>query len=105
MTTTTLDGHIETTPGVVGGRPRIAGRRITVEHVAIWHVFLGRSADEIAADYDLALADIYAALTYYHDHRDAVDARIREGDAIAEAYRAAMPSKLHEKLSGPALGE
>jgi hypothetical protein len=27
------------------------------------------TADEIAAGYDLALADVYAALAYYFDHR------------------------------------
>jgi len=32
-----LDEHIEITPGVAGGKPRIAGRRITVQNVAIWH--------------------------------------------------------------------
>ena len=33
MTTRTLDAHIEITPGVTGGKPRIAGRRITVESI------------------------------------------------------------------------
>ena len=37
MATKTLDQHIEITPGVVGGKPRIAGRRITVRDVAVWH--------------------------------------------------------------------
>jgi uncharacterized protein (DUF433 family) len=32
-----LDGHIEITPGVAGGKPRMAGRRITIQNIAIWH--------------------------------------------------------------------
>jgi hypothetical protein len=37
MAADTLDRHIEVTPGTCAGKPRIAGRRITVEQVAIWH--------------------------------------------------------------------
>lgn len=35
MATKTLDEHIEVTPGIAGGKPRIAGHRITVQDVAI----------------------------------------------------------------------
>ena len=33
--------RIVRTPGVCGGRPRIDGHRITVEHVAVWHEQMG----------------------------------------------------------------
>ena len=56
MTVETLDRHIESTPDVAGGKPRIAGRRITVQNIAIWHERMGLSADEIATEYDLTLA-------------------------------------------------
>jgi uncharacterized protein (DUF433 family) len=58
MTTRKLDEHIDITPGVAGGKPRIAGRRITVQNVAIWHERMGKSADEIATEYDLTRADV-----------------------------------------------
>lgn len=38
----TLCGHIEITPGVAGGKPRIAGRRITMQNVVVWHERMGR---------------------------------------------------------------
>ena len=41
MTIRTLDQHIECTEGIVGGKPRVAGHRITVENIAIWHDRLG----------------------------------------------------------------
>jgi len=63
-----LDRHIAVTPGVAGGKPRIADRRITEQNVVIWHEWMGLSADDIAANYSLSLSDIYAALAYYHDH-------------------------------------
>jgi uncharacterized protein (DUF433 family) len=54
MAIETVDQHIATTPGIAGGKPHVAGHRITVQHIAIWHERLGRSADEIAAEYNLA---------------------------------------------------
>jgi uncharacterized protein (DUF433 family) len=99
MSPRTLDAHIDITPGVVGGKPRIAGRRITVQNVVIWHERLGKSADEIATEYDLTLADVYAALAYYFDHRAEIDESIRAGGAFAEALRERTPSKLSRKLA------
>jgi uncharacterized protein (DUF433 family) len=96
----TLDQHIEVTPDVVGGKPRIAGRRITVQDIVIWHERLGKSADEIASDYDLSLADIYAALAYYFDHSQEINKTIFESDAFMEALKQKTPSKLLQKLNG-----
>jgi len=98
MASKALDDHIELTPGTAGGRPRIRGRRITVQDIAIWHERLGKSADEIAAEYDLTLADVYAALAYYFDHRDEIEARMTEDRAFVEALRARTPSRRDEKL-------
>jgi uncharacterized protein (DUF433 family) len=94
--------HIVITPGVCGGKPRIAGHRITVQNVMIWHEQMGMSPDEIAATYpSITLADVYAALAYYHDHRDEIDARIKADDASVEEMRAnAPPSRLQQILAG-----
>lgn len=40
--------HIESTTGVCGGRPRIAGRRIRVQDVVLW-TEQGQSPDEIVS--------------------------------------------------------
>src|SRR6266542_3819197 len=98
MTAKTLDQHIEVTPGVAGGKPRIAGHRITVQNIAIWHERLGKSADEIAAEYDLTLADVHAALAYYFDHQAEIDQSIEAGDSFAEALRRQTASKVGQKL-------
>ena len=94
----TLDSHIETTPGVVSGKPRIAGHRITIQNIAIWHERMGRSADEIATEHGLTLGDVYAALAYYHDHREEIDRSIVESEAFIEELRRRTPSKLNAKL-------
>jgi uncharacterized protein (DUF433 family) len=93
-----LTPHIEVTPGVAGGKPRIAGRRITVQNIAIWHERLGMSADEIGAEYDLTVAEVYTALVYYFDHRAEIDAAIDAGKAFVEQLRESTPSRLAEKL-------
>ena len=98
MTTGTTNQHIVTTPGVCGGKPRISGRRITVANIAIWHERLGRSADDIATDYDLTLADVYGALTYYFDHRAEIDQSIAESKAFIATLRKENVSLLVEKL-------
>ena len=90
----TLDEHIEITPGTSGGKPRIAGHRITVQDVVVLHEKLGRSADEIASEYGLSLADIHAALAYYFDNREEIDLSIGQGEQLIRQLRAAHPSKL-----------
>ena len=92
--------HIEITPGVAGGKPRIAGHRITVQNVVIWHERLGLTADEIATEYGLSLSDVYAALTYYYDHRAEIDQAIRTDEAFAAELRSRTPSRLKARLGG-----
>ena len=56
-----------------GASRDIAGHRITVQDIVVWHERMGRDADQIAAEYDLTLADVYAALAYYFTHRQEID--------------------------------
>ena len=98
VTTETLNQHIEITLGISRGRPRIAGHRITVENIVIWHERLGKSADEIASDYDITLADVYAALAYYFDHRHEIDQSLEESRAFVNALRQKSSSKLSQKM-------
>jgi len=93
-----LDHHIEITPGVRGGQPRIGGTRITVADIVIMYLRLGQSLEEIAAKYNSELADVYAAMAYYHDHRSEIDERIKADEAFAEAFQQHNPSRLQAKL-------
>jgi uncharacterized protein (DUF433 family) len=92
--------RIVSTPGTCGGRPRIDGHRITVENVAIYHERLGMSPDEIVSAYpSITLSDVHAALAYYYEHREQIDAAIRDGEAFVDQMKAqAGPSLLREKL-------
>src|SRR5262249_24457141 len=92
--------RIVSTPGTCGGRPRIDGHRVTVEDVAVWHERLGMSPDEIvSAPPSLTLSDVHAALAYYYEHRERIDADIREGERfVAEMKAKALPSLVQQKL-------
>lgn len=96
--------HIESTPGVRGGKPRISGTRITVSDVALLHRRLGKSLDEIAGDYDLPLAAVFAAMAYYHDHCEEIDRSIEDEKALGERFRGGSPSRLQEKLAAMSRG-
>jgi uncharacterized protein (DUF433 family) len=95
-----LDRYIVVRPGYAGGKPHIAGHRIKVQHVAVWHERLGQSAEEIAGTHPgITLAEVYAALAYYHSHRSEIDADIRADEAFVAGLRlAAGPSPLDLKL-------
>jgi uncharacterized protein (DUF433 family) len=93
-------GHIEISIGACGGKPHIAGHRITVQSIAVWHERMGMSPDEIATEYGLTLGDVYAALAYYHDHRAELDESMRLEDSFVQELRNQIPSKLAEKLRG-----
>ena len=94
----TLDDLIAIDPGHCGGRPRISGRRIRVQDIAVWHDQLDRSADEIAAEHDLSLAQVHAALAYYFSHQKAIDRAIRTDATLVAELKAKTPSRLREKL-------
>ncbi len=87
--------HIEATTGVCGGKPRIAGHRIRVQDIVIEHEAWGLSPDEIVDGHPgITLADVHAALAYYHDHRDEMRMAIADDRAKAEAFRNENPSKI-----------
>jgi uncharacterized protein (DUF433 family) len=94
-----LSEHIVLTPGICGGKPRIAGHRIKVEHIVIWHERLGMSPAKIVDEHPgLTLGDVHAALAYYHDHHEAIDADIREGEEAFAQLKSQQPSIL-EKIA------
>jgi len=73
-------------PEIRKGRPCIAGSGVSVRRIAGWYN-LGLTPEEIAAKIEhLSLAQIHAALTYYHANRDEIDSDIAVEDAAIEKY-------------------
>lgn len=82
-----LDTMLEQTPETCGGRLRVAGTRITVHQIAALHE-RGQSAPAIVENCPyLSLAQVYAALAYYHANRDEVLAELAEDDAEYERLK------------------
>ena len=91
--------HIEITPGTCGGKPRIAGHRIKVQDIVIWHEKMGMSPDEIVSSYStINLSDVYAALAYYHDHLEEIRQHIKEDEEYIKELRANTSSLVQQKL-------
>lgn len=66
--------------------PHLEGRRITVLQVVSKVEDADLAPETVAEEYDLSLADVYRALTYYYDHPDemaAVKRRRREREQEA----------------------
>ena len=91
--------YIVSTPGVRGGKPRIDGHRITVADVATWYLKMDYPLEQIADEYQLSLASVYAAMAYYFEHRVAIDAQTEESERFAENMRQQTPSILQKKLN------
>jgi uncharacterized protein (DUF433 family) len=83
QTTVLAIEHIVKTPGVVGGEPRIAGRRLPVHRIVYEHEVQGTPVGEITEIYDLTPAQVYAALAYYYDHKAEIDRLIAEEGKLA----------------------
>lgn len=78
---------------VMGGEPRIEGRRITVRQVAEWVEEEGLDARTVADRHDLDVAAVYRALAYYHEHPDEMAAvQRRREQAERDAREDGAPS-------------
>ena len=72
--------YIVKEPGCCSGKAAIGATRIRVNNVVFLHK-QGKTADEIRIEYPrLTHAQIYAALAYYHDHKDEIEAELAEDE-------------------------
>jgi uncharacterized protein (DUF433 family) len=106
--TTALDGHISVDEK---GVARIAATRMKVVHLVKDQMAHGSSPEELRQAFpSLTLSQIYAALTYYHDHKSLLDAQIeqssREADAL-HVHAGQQPSReeLLDRMRRQAEGE
>lgn len=91
--------RIVRTRGTCGGKPRIDGHRIKVEHIAVCYERMGMAPDEIVSAHPtITLAQVHAALAYYYDHKEEIDADIEEGKRYVEELKAKTPPSELQKL-------
>lgn len=65
MTTITQDDDIR------GGSPRIEGTRITIMDIKRRVIDHEEDPHVVAGEYDISMSDLFTALAYYYDHREA----------------------------------
>lgn len=74
-------------PKVRNGRPHVAGTTIEVSAIAIAKIVHMQTPEDIANDYKLTLAQVYAALAYYYDHKVEIDASIADRRKLAQQLK------------------
>ena len=87
--TTQIGSLIDNCESVHGGRPCIAGTSVSVRRIALWYK-AGLVPEEIAQKFGhLSLAQIYAALAYYHANQAEIEADIERETRSTEALEQA----------------
>ena len=75
------------------GVAKLIGTRSKVRQV-VMDQMNGMSPEQIHKEYPhLGLAQIHAALAYYYDHKDQIDAEIVDGAQFADEMRAKHPNR------------
>jgi uncharacterized protein (DUF433 family) len=91
MTVTEIGTLLTVDPTIRAGRPCIAGTAVSVHRIASWHN-TGLVPEEIARKIGhVSLAQVHAALAYYHANQREIDAELEaddsEGDALAVRHK------------------
>lgn len=81
-------------------RAYLVGTRIRVQDIVSDHERHGLSPEEIAREYpQLSLAQIFAALAFYHEHRDEMREQMKADDEFVRQMESAQQSA-HRKSTG-----
>jgi uncharacterized protein (DUF433 family) len=69
-------------PEIRSGRPILAGTGVSVHSIVIRYKW-GQTPEEIADQFGhLSLAQVYAALAYYHANREEIEADLEQEDKL-----------------------
>ncbi|MBI2649866.1 DUF433 domain-containing protein [Candidatus Woesearchaeota archaeon] len=72
---------------IMSGSARIAGTRIRVRDIVEKYVVLSYSPEDISEAFNLPLAAVYDALSYYYEHSGEVQEEIRKDKEFVEKFR------------------
>lgn len=92
---------IVSNPDVLHGEPRIEDRRISVRQIVELVEEADLSAQTVADRYRLDVADVYAALAYFHSHPEVMAAVERERAESEAAAREGGFKSLKELRADP----
>lgn len=87
--------HIAADIRVCGGKPCITGTRIRVWDIHVWHDLQGMVPEVIVAEFpQLTVADIHAALAFYHDNRELLEHQNRQAQELVDKLKDRYSSKI-----------
>ncbi len=84
MSTVAVYGIVSGDKSGIHDEPHIDGSRITVRYVRNQIEERGLRPENVADRYGLDLADVYAALTYYHNNTEEMQRVEKRRDRLAE---------------------
>lgn len=84
MATQGVSGIVPASDSSIHDEPHIEGSRITVRYVQRQVETRGVPPETIADEHGLDLADVYAALTYYHTNTEEMRRVEREREALID---------------------
>lgn len=87
MATHQVAGIVPGDESEIHDEPHVEGSRITVRYLAAQVEERGRHPTTVAEQHDLALADVYAALNYYHTNPEEMRRVERRRAELAEKAR------------------
>ncbi|MGQ0636342.1 MAG: DUF433 domain-containing protein [Planctomycetaceae bacterium] len=96
--------HIVCTPHLFGGEPHVAGHRIRVRDIVAARDKGGCTPEEISGTVypALTLAEVYAALAYYEDHREEIDRAALAEAKIIDEFQQRHPELIGQPPKRPA---
>jgi len=77
---------------ILGGAPHIVGRRVGVHDIVNTHLRLGAMLDEVVSMFRVTPAQVHAALAYYFDHPEEIDAILDENARLADQFGTDEPA-------------
>ncbi|MFO7968260.1 MAG: DUF433 domain-containing protein [Archaeoglobaceae archaeon] len=75
---------------LMSGAARIAGTRIRVMDVVEKYVVLSYSPEEIAKAFDISLAEVHEALSYYYENPEEIRDDLRKHEEFVEKFRKSL---------------
>lgn len=91
--------HIKTDRKIRGGEPVISGTGIRVLDIAVRYEIIGMSPEDIIISFPhLNLSQVHYALSYYYEHKDAIDRKWKDEIEKIERMRVKHTSILEKKL-------
>ncbi len=98
VTTVDIGTLIVSTPDVCEGRPRITGKRLSVDQIATL-TKEGLSPQQILHEYDfLTLAEVHAALAYYYANQEQIDQYLAEEAAEYLSFNSQFKRSLYYRF-------